>query len=114
MTQPPPPGLPAHPAPAATDLGQVAFVIAIVTAAVGIAQQLVGVFIPYLLQNATLYEIQIAFGAVGVVHLALSIGTLVIGVLAARRSRSQLKAGIAIGVGALGVIAGIVGLALVP
>jgi hypothetical protein len=120
MTQPPPPGRPSpYPDAAATgvrDLGRVAFVVAIIAVVLGIGVHIAGSFLPVILMRSGSTAMQIGgiLGAFTFLHAAISFLALGLGALAAQRRQSPLRSGIAIGVGAVGVIGGIVALLLVP
>lgn len=117
MTQPPPPPQPApYPSrPVGSDLGRVAFIAAVVTAVVGVGQQIVSIFLPLILSQTgkTPMQIGATLAAFTFLLTALSLATLVLGVMGAQRGQSPVRSGIAIGVGALGVIGGVISL-IVP
>ena len=118
MTQPPPPQTDPYALSAAggADLGRVGFVLAIVAVVLGVVQQIVFAFLPTIMAAFAIgySSVSVAVGAFGVLHAVLSIIALVLGILGAQRRRSLVHSGIAIGVGAAGTVAGVIGLAVVP
>lgn len=92
------------PAPAASStLGRTAFIIALVTAAVGLLFVLANPFlIPGMRDGYAIYQI-VSFGR-SVLGLALGALALILGVIAARRHAQPVLAGIAIGVGGVEVL----------
>jgi hypothetical protein len=124
MTQPPPPAS-GRPAPYVTERAafgtgpghsRIGFVFAIIAGVLGLLQQSVGVFLPRILADFAYSGMQMSlvFGVVTFVHTILSVFALVFGVLGAQQRRSLLRAGIAIGVGVIGVAGGVIGLVVVP
>lgn len=125
MTNPPPPGAPyssaasaaSAPGGQANPAGRIALIFAIVAVAFGLVQQVVSQLIPYIM-----YNLNLGTGAVGgifsiftVLHVLLSAGALAFGwVGASRRGAPHLTSGIGLGVGAAGVISGLVALVSGP
>jgi hypothetical protein len=99
-----------------TDLGRAGFVVAIVVVALSVLQQGAFSFIPLIQANTgvSLGVISAGIGVFAVVHGALSAVAFVLGLLGARRGRSMVLSGIAIGVGGAGVVVGIIGIFIVP
>jgi hypothetical protein len=97
-------------------MGRIGFVIAIVAAAIGLLQQLVASFFPYIAASYGYSSLQMAgiFGAFTFLHAAVSLGALIFGILGAQRRQSLVRAGIAIGIGAIGVMGAVIGLLAVP
>ena len=114
MTQPTPYAAP--PPAGGTDLGRIAFVLAIITVALSAIQQVTFTFLPLMQVNTgTSYsQLSVVMGVFGVVHALLALAALVVGLISAQRRRSLVLSGIAIGVGGAGVIAAIVGFVVVP
>ena len=80
--------------------------LAIIAAAIGVFQQILGVFVPMIASQYDYSTLQMAgiFGSFTFLHAGISLAALVTGILAAQRGGASVRAGIAIGVGALGVI----------
>jgi|GEM_PF-3109321 len=96
------PGYGAAPAQAST-LGRTAFIIAVVTAALGLLFVLANPFlIPGMRYGYAIYQL-VSFGR-SILGLALGALALILGVIAARRGAQPVLAGIAIGVGAVEVL----------
>ena len=121
MTQPPPPAA-VNPYPATpvvgggADLGRAGFVVAIIAVALTVGQQIVFALLPLIQASAGVgySSISLWIGVFGAVHALVSAAALVLGLVGARRRRSLILSGIAIGVGGAGLISGIVGFAVVP
>lgn len=123
MTNPPPPGY--TPAPTASaagagagnPAGRIALIFAIVSVAFGLVQRIVTVFLPtIMMQTATSYSsIGIIFSVLAVISILISAGALAFGWYGAtRRGLPHLTSGIGLGIGAAGVISGLVGLVAAP
>jgi len=118
MTQPPPPAAvnpyPAEAAPDA-DFGRIGFVIAVVAVGLTVVQQIFFAFLPVIQQStgSSPASISLWIGVFGFVHALISVMALLFGIIGARRGRSLVRSGIAIGVGGAGALAGVIGL-LVP
>jgi hypothetical protein len=122
MTQPPPPAS-ARPEPypggasqGGADAGRIAFAIAIAAAAIGLLQQIFGVFLPQIARTYAYGTVQMAaiFGSFTLLHTAICLVALIFGIRGAQSRRSPVHAGIAIGVGAVGVMGGVIALAVTP
>jgi hypothetical protein len=114
MTQPDP----YQPAPASggTDLGRIAFILAIVVVVLSMVQQIVVTFVPLLQVAAGASASQVGGGIAvfGIGHGLVALAALILGILAARQRRSPVLAGIGAGIGGAGVITTLTGLAVVP
>jgi hypothetical protein len=96
------PGYGAAPAMTST-LGRTAFIIAVITAAIGLLFVLANPFlIPSMREGYAIYQL-ISFGR-SIVGLVLGALALTLGIVAGRRHAQPVLAGIAIGVGALEVL----------
>jgi hypothetical protein len=97
--------------------GRIALILAIVATVVAAVAQVLSVFAPLQQQNVGAAYAQIAglFGVIGGIHLLLSIGAVVFGAVGVtRRTDSRIAAALGLGAGAVGVISGIIGFAVIP
>ena len=98
-------------------LGRVAAILAIVAIAVATGSQIFAVFAPLFQRNvgAGVAAITGIFGVLTVTHTVLSLAALICGLVAlTRRDLPQFASGIGVGVGAAGVIAGLVSIVIIP
>ena len=100
--------------PDGPDLGRIGFVVAVVAVALAVVQQIVSVFLPRIIADLPVVSYSLYFGITGVAHAVICAVALVLGIVGAQRRRSPVLSGIAIGVGGAGVIAGIIGLVVIP
>jgi hypothetical protein len=97
--------------------GRVALVAGIVAAVVGLVQLAVGSFVPHLMVQTGASTDQVAafYSVSTIVHTLIAAVALVFGTIGVRRpGLPHAAAGAGLGIGAVGVAAGIFGLVIVP
>lgn len=98
----PQPQYPQSPAQSGGSLGRVAFIVALVSLAIGL---LVTLSFPLLARSVTDYSLIGVVSAIGnAIVLIASVVALILGLMAVRRPGQQILAGIAIGIGASSII----------
>ena len=116
----PQPYAPVVPATSSTNTaGRISIVFAILAVVVGVGQQIFSSFAPLVAYNLQWGSGQLAalFAVVGAIHLLLSIVAVVFGAIGVTRralGQSPVAAAIGLGVGAVGVLSGLIGFIVVP
>jgi hypothetical protein len=96
--------------------GFISFILAIVSVAFALGQQLVTVFVPTLMAATASGAAQagVFFGLLAIVHTGLALATLIFGLVGANRPGPHVTSGIGIGIGGAGVLSGVIALLVVP
>jgi hypothetical protein len=106
----------AVPVPAVNRPGRIALIAGIVAASFGLVMQAFGIFIPRILDvGLAPGYLGLIYGVTNFIHAVISAVALVFGAIGVRRpGLPHAAAGVGLGIGAVGVAAGIFGLVIVP